>query len=100
VLPFSIFLGGTQIGSGESQTGMAFQYESTTFTAAAGTYELLFQGYEPNPDTNIFEDNTAFFDQIQIAAVPAAEPSTFLLAIIGAFGFIACRWRRRASVPA
>jgi hypothetical protein len=94
-VPFSIFLGGTEIGSDESSTGMAFQYRSFDFAAAAGTYELLFQGYEPNPDTNIFHDNTAFFDQISIAAIP--EPSSMILVgfVLGGIGLGTRIFRRR-----
>jgi hypothetical protein len=76
-LPFNIYLGATEIGSDESSTGMAFQMQSFTFNAAAGTYDLLFQGMAPVPDTNIFQDNTAFFDVMSIAAVP--EPNSLVL---------------------
>jgi len=43
--------------------------------------------------------STADFFELQIATVP--EPSSFiLLGVVGVVGFIAYRWRRRASVPA
>jgi PEP-CTERM motif len=55
-----------------------------------------------NVDDSYYPDNTAptgFGFNITPASVP--EPSSFiLLGVVGAFGFIAYRGRRRASVPA
>jgi hypothetical protein len=64
-----------------------------TVTAPAGATQL-----QLGINDDIYHDNSGSL-QIQVSAVP--EPSSFiLLGVVAAFGFIAYRWRRRASVPA
>jgi hypothetical protein len=95
-LPFTVYLDLTPIGSDMSETGMPFQYRTVPFNAAAGTYTLRFQGFRPVPDPNVFQDNTAFLDDISITVVP--EPSAFALVGLAAAALAGRRTRVGTSV--
>ena len=88
---YKVFLNNVEIGQFSTISGQTFQSESATGLLNAGQNILSFVG-----QTNA--DQTAFFDNVSVAAVP--EPSTWAMMILGfmGVGFIAYRRKPQSAL--
>jgi hypothetical protein len=88
---YKVFLNNIQIGQFSTASGQTFQLESATGLLNVGQNVLSFVG-----QTNA--DETAFFDNVSVAAVP--EASTWAMMILGFFGVGFMAYRRKSSASA
>src|SRR6478735_320682 len=107
---YDVLLNGVTIFTDLTQTGQPFTARSTSpFSLTAGTsYTLAFQGFQPQtclPIIGCFlpngPDNTAYIDDVSLAAVDSAvpEPSTWAMMLLGfgSIGFALRRWKGAPS---
>lgn len=90
-LTYSIFLGGSNLGTFSTTTDMPFTPVSFTFDALSGSHLLEFVAISGGSETI---DQTAFFDSLQLTTVP--EPGGICL--LTALGLGAFALRRRHSL--
>ncbi|MBN8807449.1 MAG: FxDxF family PEP-CTERM protein [Sphingomonas sp.] len=87
---YNVLFDGNVIYTGSTTTGQAFtNIGSNPFVVTtSGNHTLTFQGLSAGPD------NTAFIDNVSLAAVP--EPATWAMMMLG-FGMVGYGLRRRSA---